>query len=667
MSVLGFWGCSKETVFDPSVSSTEKKPYRHNVNLPNPITIQEAKSWFESKYGAKHTIGGALSVDGKKNASPTQEDKYYFNEMMEVQPLWSSSKISSYLKKYPILIVPVKPIPILDSKGHGYKLIFFRDSTGKCNARLQVYRGVDSYLQKNDRPSVLNFSGIFYQIDMSGLGQRLLIAEKGKLIDRIILPENPASNDNKLKTRTECDCFHAGSGESIWEEAWCLIKCSFRTIANVVQQDAPPNETGGGSQGGLPISYDFGFTPNPIGSFSPDDQGGIGSAGGGSTSSGGSNTYTGGTNGANDQGTNSDGSVNQFFDDSILEVEWKLEQKYLPFLSIEVYNDLRNNPALFAQVDGFLNENGFTPENVQLVKIFIDNTGDEPYFQIDGQEYTAKQMVYADRIVRSIFNKNRNNVDIRSEIETKLNDFIQTDLGKKMLFPDGLWNPERYNIYKKLLTNIWEDHFEASVVSLPFYDSWYSKIVNAPTNVETAYYMQQRGQAARSELSQFSDLVIESIVEIASMMGSFRPTLFNTEGKVLKLNYAPSRGSLEIEPNGVFSQSERKAAEYMSNLGKNVKLRQPVGQRFVDGRTSDLDVDGVTYDVLTPITNNPAQILSAIAAKNTQARGIVVDLSKSGVEPAALGDVMKRVKGFLTSWGQPHNIQKIYIINTNNF
>ncbi|MEE4160829.1 hypothetical protein V2I75_26430 [Pseudomonas viridiflava] len=105
-----------------------------------------------------------------------------------------------------------------------------------------------------------------------------------------------------------------------------------------------------------------------------------------------------------------------------------------------------------------------------------------------------------------------------------------------------------------------------------------------------------------------------------------------------------AKGVLRIDPNGSFTQSEINSAYYMAAQGKKVELRSPVGTR-AEGNTSDLLVDGVRYDVYTPTTGNAARIISAIAKKNTQTEGIVLDLSKSSVTREQLGDVLRRVNG----------------------
>jgi hypothetical protein len=103
-------------------------------------------------------------------------------------------------------------------------------------------------------------------------------------------------------------------------------------------------------------------------------------------------------------------------------------------------------------------------------------------------------------------------------------------------------------------------------------------------------------------------------------------------------------GSLTVVDGGAYSPSEVNAARHMTNLGNNVTLRPPTGTR-AGGGTSDLLVNGVRYDVYTPTTSNPARIISAIAKKNSQAEGIVLDLSQTNVTARQLGDVLARIRG----------------------
>jgi hypothetical protein len=105
-----------------------------------------------------------------------------------------------------------------------------------------------------------------------------------------------------------------------------------------------------------------------------------------------------------------------------------------------------------------------------------------------------------------------------------------------------------------------------------------------------------------------------------------------------------SVGSLVVETGGIFSQSEVDAAKYVAALGKNVILRMPKGTR-AGGGTSDLLVDGARYDVFTPVTTNVNRIISAMAKKNSQAEGVVLDLSKTSVNASQLSNALSRVNG----------------------
>lgn len=86
-------------------------------------------------------------------------------------------------------------------------------------------------------------------------------------------------------------------------------------------------------------------------------------------------------------------------------------------------------------------------------------------------------------------------------------------------------------------------------------------------------------------------------------------------------------GGLNVIGEGI-SVSERYAAETLAACGHGVVLRQA---NSAAGRTSDLLVDGVAYDVYTPTTSNLNRIVDSIATKGTQVRcgGVVLDLSKS--------------------------------------
>ncbi|MEU0316764.1 DNRLRE domain-containing protein [Nocardioides sp. NPDC006273] len=105
---------------------------------------------------------------------------------------------------------------------------------------------------------------------------------------------------------------------------------------------------------------------------------------------------------------------------------------------------------------------------------------------------------------------------------------------------------------------------------------------------------------------------------------------------------AATNGTLSVTAANA-SASELRAAGYMASLGRNVELRDPAGARGT--ATSDLLVDGMQYDVYTPTSSNPNNIIRGIAKKGSQVQGggVVLDLSQTGVTRADLGDIMARV------------------------
>lgn len=88
----------------------------------------------------------------------------------------------------------------------------------------------------------------------------------------------------------------------------------------------------------------------------------------------------------------------------------------------------------------------------------------------------------------------------------------------------------------------------------------------------------------------------------------------------------------------------------MVGQGNNVVLREATGV----GRTSDLLVNGIPYDIYTPIAGTSVRnILSKAASKWTQVNGggVVIDLGNTGLKAADFGNALARVNGFIRSWG----------------
>ncbi len=120
-------------------------------------------------------------------------------------------------------------------------------------------------------------------------------------------------------------------------------------------------------------------------------------------------------------------------------------------------------------------------------------------------------------------------------------------------------------------------------------------------------------------------------------------------------------GKLTIIDGGKYSVSEINAAHYMADLGNDVVLRPPKGTR-ADGGTSDLLVNGINYDVYTPTTSKPSSIISAVAKKNTQTKGVILDLSSTIVTANDLGNILARVRGAIEKRGGICNINDIVVM-----
>ena len=124
----------------------------------------------------------------------------------------------------------------------------------------------------------------------------------------------------------------------------------------------------------------------------------------------------------------------------------------------------------------------------------------------------------------------------------------------------------------------------------------------------------------------------------SSSVGSLGASTTTSHPRVV----ATEAGTLTMSGQG-FSASEQRVAQLLADGGENVVLREATGV----GRTSDLLVNGVPYDVYTPTTGNIDRIVSAVASKGSQVQGggIIIDLSQSPLTVAQLGNILPRVQG----------------------
>jgi hypothetical protein len=114
----------------------------------------------------------------------------------------------------------------------------------------------------------------------------------------------------------------------------------------------------------------------------------------------------------------------------------------------------------------------------------------------------------------------------------------------------------------------------------------------------------------------------------------------------------PQLGVLRVTAKNP-SASEIAGAEYMAGLGNRVTLRDPIGSR-AGGQTSDLVVNGVPWDILTPTSDSVQAILNKAAKKHSQVHGggVLIDLSGTNLSAADFGNALARINGQIRSWGK---------------
>lgn len=98
------------------------------------------------------------------------------------------------------------------------------------------------------------------------------------------------------------------------------------------------------------------------------------------------------------------------------------------------------------------------------------------------------------------------------------------------------------------------------------------------------------------------------------------------------------------------SMGEIEAAKYLRAQGTNVHFQTPVGPRgpgtadFLVGGQRGAGMGGVPWDVLTPRTTIPNNIVRNITSKYDQSPNIILNLRHTPVQPSDLGDVLYRVQ-----------------------
>lgn len=354
LSVGVFYGCQKDLQISDPVSSNNSK------SVANPLTVEMVQSWFQSEFGKSKTIAPTSSGNSLVSSVNGNGDSYFFNQTFDIKPFWAESKIATFLQTNPIVIVPVVPIAFLDDKGMNYTLVFFRDSLQKIDAKLQVYKPTQSYLNTHTTVNVQDFSGLFYQIGLNGLVQKVFTIENGKFTKQVFLARNSGFGSSvKLNTRMGCDCFHRGSGESIFQEIGCLIACLFH---------------GGGSSSGDEDTY---VPPIPAG-WSGQLQLG---------SNDNSNNYIPTNTGGSGSTPNLNSEIdNTLFDVADQTVKFSFHQniyRQKGFNDTE-FENLYFHPKLFTQVNKFFDDKSSSPENINAIKQLINN------FSLDVEDRTRQ-------------------------------------------------------------------------------------------------------------------------------------------------------------------------------------------------------------------------------------------------------------------------------------
>lgn len=370
-SVCIFIGCQKEVaILDPSVSEKGK-----DVQVKNPITAEMAQKWFESSFGKSKTITPQATSSAANSVADSTDGLYMFNQTYQITPLWSMSEISTYLQTNPILIVPVRPILFLDNNKFGYSLVFFRDSLQNINSRLQVFRYFGS--TSNATPSVQNFKGIFFQLDLNGYVHRLYAIENGQYKKQIFLPTNGsagrggtivATPRDECPDPSSCPTWRGGSSwlAYIFDGLGDFFKDLFDTIFG----------SNGGSTGGAG-GFGGGFGGLGFGSNGWNNPNDVGIGGG----NGGGGGFT---------------SINYEIDNTLFDVAGKTSRMnyYQNIYMLQMgfsdteFEDLYFNKKLFTVVERFLNANGYSSNAVQIIKNALQTYTIEQLTELLGPKLT---------------------------------------------------------------------------------------------------------------------------------------------------------------------------------------------------------------------------------------------------------------------------------------
>jgi hypothetical protein len=351
-------------------------------SVANPLTVDMVQTWFESNYGKSKTISYPHPQTNSFGGDSTVQD-FYFNQIFDITPTWTQAEISTYLSVNSIVIVPVKPIAFLDAKKQEYVFVCFRNKQGQIDGRLQVYQPTYAYQKSHQTYDVQDFSGFMLQICLDGKVKRIFSYENGKFLTQIIASPNPNLGGNNLNGRSViCKGCYTDDPTSTW---WHDVYCWFCELGSGTGDTGGANrlgETGENSLSTVGSSLDYGSN-----NAWPTNETNTGSS-----TSGGSGLSL------SAQITNGFFNTRAVVIAKLLEVGYsndELSDLSTPALkallttwakyegagfSPSAYSALRADEVLFAQVDGFLNNESFSANTVRIVKHYLSNSNESILF-----------------------------------------------------------------------------------------------------------------------------------------------------------------------------------------------------------------------------------------------------------------------------------------------
>jgi hypothetical protein len=184
-----FYGCQKEEALkEPQTTTYSFKE--------DPKLFEDAKAYFTNKYGKTNNILPQTSLVSNVAGSGVS---------IAVTPIWNEATVAAYLKTNSILIVPIENVDAFNVGTTSYNLVFYRDSLGKIQSKLNISVPDSSYAVTHSQSNVTDFTGCFFQMDMQGKMGNLLRVKDGKFTSKGQIIFGNSVKSNPLQTRDDCD------------------------------------------------------------------------------------------------------------------------------------------------------------------------------------------------------------------------------------------------------------------------------------------------------------------------------------------------------------------------------------------------------------------------------------------------------------------------------